>query len=341
MPPGSLVYLGEKRVDSVKVSIIDYNEAEVREIPEATPDECQQHINQKTVTWINVIGLHDPELLARLGEMFGFHPLILEDILHTGQRPKLEDHGDYIFCVLQMLYRLPETGRIASEQVSLILGSGYLFTFQETEGDVFDMLRSRIRTGKGRIRKMGCDYLAYALLDAIVDNYFVVLEELSDRTEELHEGVVANPEPKKLHRIHQLRRELIFMRKNIWPLRELVAGLEKTENKLVHRSLTPYLRDIYEHTIQVIDNVESMRDVMSGVLDIYITTVGSRTNDVMKVLTIIATIFIPLTFVAGIYGMNFEYMPELKCRFGYAAVWIVMLTVAATMILYFKRKKWF
>ena len=240
-----------------------------------------------------------------------------------------------------MLYRRPGTEDIVSEQVSMILGSGYLFTFQEMQGDVFDMLRERIRTSKGRIRKMGCDYLAYALLDAIVDNYFVVIEDLGGKSEALQEIVTERPEPKTLQTIHGLRRELIFIRKKLWPLRELVAGLEKTENRLIHRGLAPYLRDVYEHTIQVIDSVESLRDVISGTMDVYITMVSNRTNDVMKVLTVIATIFIPLTFVAGIYGMNFEHMPELKWRFGYAAAWAVMAAIAVGMMLYFKRKKWF
>jgi magnesium transporter len=203
------------------------------------------------------------------------------------------------------------------------------------------MIRDRIRAGKGRIRKMGCDYLAYSLMDAIIDNYFVVLEDLGEKSEALQEAVMVRAEPETLSEIHGLRRELIFMRKNLWPLREVVSALEKTENKLIHRGLAPYLRDVYEHTIQVIDSVESLRDVLSGALDVYVTMVSNRTNDVMKVLTVIATIFIPLTFVAGIYGMNFEHMPELKWRFGYAGVWAVMILIAAGMMVQFKRRKWF
>lgn len=341
LPPGSLVYIGEKRVDHVTVTVTDYNQTAVNESVITNPDELRSFINNKSVTWINITGLHDTTLFESLGNIFGFHPLILEDILHTGQRPKLEDHDDYIFSVLQMLYRHPVHNNIVSEQVSMILSSGYLLTFQEMDGDVFDMIRERIRSGKGRIRKMGCDYLAYALLDAIVDNYFVVLEDLGEKSEELQETVMAHAEPESLHVINRLRHELIFMRKNLWPLRELVGALEKTESDLINNDLHPYLRDVYEHTIQVIDSVESLRDVLAGTQDIYITTLSNRTNDVMKVLTVIATIFIPLTFMAGIYGMNFEHMPELKWHYGYAALWGAMLTVAAGMLLYFKRQKWF
>jgi magnesium transporter len=341
LPPGTLAFFGEKRVENVIVSLIDYNETQLHETPIHRSEDCGRYINKDTVSWFNVTGLHDTKLLEELGNIFGFHPLILEDILQTGQRPKIEDHEDYIFCVLQMMYRHPADGEIMSEQVSMILGPGYLFTFQEVEGDVFDMLRDRIRTGKGRIRKMGCDYLAYAIIDAIVDNYFVVLEDLSEKCEALQEGIVENPDEGTLQRIHRLRREVIFMRKSTWPLRELIAVLERTENKLIRRTLHPYLRDVYEHTIQVIDNIESLRDMLAAALDMYVTVISNRTNDVMKVLTIIATIFIPLTFIAGIYGMNFEHMPELKWRFGYLAVWLAMGLVAMAMVAYFRRKKWF
>ncbi len=340
LPPGSLVYLGEEKVEQVRVSVIDYNETELNETAVGYADECSKFIKRDSVTWINVTGLHDTELLAGLGDVFGLHPLVLEDILHLGQRPKLEDHDDYVFCTLQMLYRRPGEQSIVSEQVSMVLGKGYLLTFQEMDGDVFDMIRERIRTGKGRIRKMGCDYLAYALIDAIVDNYFVVLEEIGEKSEALQESVLEKPEPATLQTIHRVRRELIGLRKYLWPLREVVSNLEKTESRLISKGMGPYLRDVYEHTIQVIDSIESLRDVLSGALDTYMTVVSNRTNDVMKVLTIIATIFIPLTFVAGIYGMNFENMPELKWQYGYAGVWVVMVLLTTAMFAYFRRKKW-
>jgi len=340
LPPGSLVFLGEKRVENATIRVIDYDEREVHERAIANPAECRQYMDQKTVTWIDVTGLHDTELLARLGKVLTIHPLVLEDILNTGQRPRFEDHGESIFCVVKMLYRGKGDGEIVSEQVSLILGRGYLVTFQEMEGDVFGMIRDRIRTGKGRIRTAGCDYLAYSLLDAIVDNYFIVLEDVGDKIENLQEAVLERPEPETLQAMHQLKREMMFIRKNLWPLRELVSALDKSESDLITEGLSPYLRDVYEHTFQVIDTVEAWREMLSGALDVYMTSVSNKMNEVMKVLTVIATIFIPLTFIAGIYGMNFEYMPELKWRMGYAGIWCVMLSVGAGMAVFFKRKKW-
>lgn len=340
LPPGTLVHVGEKRVGEPAISIIHYDESCVNERTVAAPDECRQYINRSTVTWINVTRLHDTVLLQELGDVFDIHPLVLEDIVNTGQRPKLEEHGQSIFCVAKMLYGDADTGEVVAEQVSFVLKKGVLLTFQEVEGDVFDIIRSRIRAGEGRIRRTGCDYLFYALLDAIVDNYFAVLENVGDRIESVQERVLQKPEARILEKIHRLRRDMIFMRKNLWPLREVVSGLERTENRLIPADLAPYLRDVYEHTVQVIDNVEMLRDMLSGALDTYMTAAGNRMNEVMKVLTIIATIFIPLTFIAGIYGMNFENMPELKWPLGYAAIWLVMLLVTLGMVLFFRRKKW-
>ena len=340
LPPGTLIYIGEKREGKATISVMDYNAADVHEHSVAKPAECARYLASDSVTWINVTGLHDIELLEQMGEVFGIHSLVLEDILNTGQRPKLEDHGDALFMVVKMLYRRPGTGEFVSEQVSLILGPNYVLSFQEIEGDVFDVIRDRIRSAKGRIRKMGCDYLAYCLLDAIVDSDFVVLEEFSERIETVQDRVVERADTETLQELHTLKREMVFVRKNLWPLRELVGGLEKSESELVGRDLAPYLRDVYEHTIQVIDTLELLRDALSSSLDTYMTTVSNRMNEVMKVLTVIATIFIPLTFIDGIYGMNFQHMPELAWRYGYAGVWGVMLLAAAGMVLFFKRKKW-
>jgi len=300
LPPGTLLYIGEQRVEKASISVIDYSEAEMHERAVENPRECREYLKRDSVTWINVTGLHETSLLENMGEVFGIHPLVLEDIVNTGQRPKLEDHGDYMFMVLKMLYRGRGDGEIVAEQVSIILGPNYVLSFQEIPGDVFDIIRDRIRTAKGRIRKMGCDYLAYSLLDAIVDNYFIVLEDLGDQIEAVQDKVILHADPQMLQNIHRLKREMVFMRKNLWPLRELVGGLEKSESNLVEDTLDPYLRDVYEHTIQVVDSVELLRDMLSGSLDTYMTTVSNRMNEVMKVLTLIATIFIPLTFVAGI-----------------------------------------
>ena len=340
LPPGSPVFLGKKRVDDVTITVMDYEDGEVHEAAIDSPEACRPYLDTDSVTWINVIGLHDAEVLSELGAVLDIHPLVVEDILNTAQRPSLEDHGSYIFCVVKMFYRGEGHGAIVSEQVSLVLGRGCLVTFQEVEGDVFGVIRDRIRDGQGRIRRMGCDYLAYALLDAIVDNYFVVLEDVGDRIEDLEERVLDHPDPKSLQGIHRLKRDMIFMRKNLWPLREVVNNLDRSESDLISKGLTPYLRDLYEHTFQVIDTVETWRDMLSGALDIYMTGVSNRMNEVMKVLTVIATIFIPLTFVAGIYGMNFKHMPELDWLFAYPAVLFIMLIIGVGMAIFFKRKRW-
>jgi magnesium transporter len=279
-------------------------------------------------------------MIEKLGSFFHVHPLILEDVLSVNQRPKMEDAGDILYIVLRMLQFDDEKREIISEQVSLILGKNFLFTFQEKAGDVFEPVRDRLRQYKGRIRTMGADYLAYALLDAIVDNYFLVLEKLGDQIENLEELLVNNPTEETLITIHKLKREMIFLRKSVWPLRETISGLERSESPLIQKSTGIYLRDVYDHTIQVIDTVESFRDMVSGMLDIYLSSVSNRMNEVMKVLTIIATIFIPLTFLAGIYGMNFEFMPELGWKLSYPLVWLFMIGVAILMIFYFRRKRW-
>jgi magnesium transporter len=293
-----------------------------------------------TVTWINVDGLHQVEILEKLGEYYGFHPLMLEDILNTDQRPKMEDYGKYIYIVLKMLSYMDNSNEIVTEQISLILGPNFVISFQEKKGTVFNPIRERIRNDKGRIRKMGSDYLAYSLLDLIVDNYFIIMEKLGEKIEFLEEEVVTHPTPETLQTIHHLKREMIFLRKGVWPLREVVSGLERGESSLIKESTRIYLRDVYDHTIQTIDTIETYRDMVSGMLDIYLSSISNRLNAVMKVLTIIATIFMPLTFLAGIYGMNFKYMPELEWRWGYLMFWLIMIGIGAFMLIYFKKKRW-
>jgi magnesium transporter len=340
LPPGTLVHVGEKKAEKVRISIIDYDEAHVEEKEAKTVEECFPFKDKPSVTWINVDGLHEVNLIEQLGAHFGLHPLLLEDILHTEQRPKLEDHEAYLFVVLKMFYYNGEAREIEAEQVSLILGQDFVISFQEREGDVFKYVRERIRNSKGRIRKVGADYLAYALIDAIVDNYFIILEKLGETIESLEEELVTNPMPETLQTIHHLKREMIFLRKSVWPLREVISALERGESELIQESTDVYLRDLYDHAIQVIDSVETFRDMVSGMLDIYLSSVSNKMNEVMKVLTIIATIFIPLTFIAGIYGMNFQYMPELGWRWGYPAVWFVIGMILIVMVLYFRRKGW-
>jgi magnesium transporter len=341
LPPGTLIHVGEKRAEQVRISIIDYDETQFQEKEAKTVEECFPFKDKPTVTWINIDGLHDVEIIEKIGKHFGLHSLLLEDILHTEQRPKMEDFEDYLFIVLKMLYYDQEEHEIIqAEQVSLILGANFVLSFQEREGDVFNVIRDRIRTGKGRIRKAGADYLAYSLVDAIVDNYFIILERLGEKIESIEEELVTNPTPETLQTIHHLKREMIFLRKSVWPLREVINVLERGESALIQESTGIYLRDLYDHTIQVIDSIETFRDMVSGMLDIYLSSISNKMNEVMKVLTIIATVFIPLTFIAGIYGMNFEYMPELGWRWGYPVVWLVIVAVIITMVFYFRKKKW-
>jgi len=340
LSPGTLVHVGERKVEKVRITLIDYDEQKIQEREIEKIEECFPFKDEPTVSWINIDGLHDLQAIEKIGSCFSIHPLILEDIVNTGQRPKAEDFQDYVYVVLKMLSYDEQQGHIKAEQVSLALGSNFLISFQEREGDVFSGVRERLRKGKGRIRKAGSDYLVYALLDAIVDQYFIILETFGDQIESTEEELIGDFTQQTLEAIHSMKREMIFFRKQVWPLREVVGGLARGEMSLISEATHVYLRDVYDHTIQIIDTIESLRDVLSGLLDIYLSTLSNKMNEVMKVLTIIATIFIPLTFVAGVYGMNFKYMPELEWQWGYFAVWGVMVLVFVIMLAYFKRKAW-
>lgn len=337
--PGSAVFVGSKKTENVRISVIDYDEAGCREIEFDRPEDCFSCKVSPSVSWINIDGLHETEIIETFGKEYGLHPLVVEDILNTHQRPKIEIFDDYIFVSIKML-SMDKQNRVSSEQVSLIMGEKFVLSFQEKEGDVFDSLRKRIREGKGRIRKQGADYLLYAILDVIVDNYFLILENFGDRVEAFDEELMREPRSSTLKEIYNMKREILYLRKSVWPLREAVSNLERSESELIEQKTIPFLRDLYDHTIQIIDAVETNRDLLSGMLDLYLSSVSNKMNEVMKVLTIIATIFIPLTFIAGIYGMNFEYMPELGWRYAYFVVWILMVLVGAAMLVFFRRKKW-
>jgi len=340
LPPGTLRYTGEKSDGPVKITILDYDEAGLTEKTVQRVEDCFPFKEKPTVTWVNIDGLHEVDAIEHIGRHFDVHPLTLEDIVNTGQRPKLEDFDGYLFVIFKMFYHDSDADHLKTEQVSLLLGPTWVISFQEEEGDVFEPIRQRIRNAKGRIRRMGADYLAYALVDAVVDNYFLVLEKIGERVEDIEEELIADPSPETLHVIHRLKRELIYLRKSVWPLREVIGGLERAETMLIDQKTGIYLRDVYDHTIQVIDTIETFRDMVSGMLDIYLSSVSNRMNEVMKVLTVIATIFIPLTFIAGIYGMNFAHMPELDWWWSYPLVWLVMAVIAVAMLIYFHRKEW-
>jgi magnesium transporter len=340
LPPGTLVHIGEKRTGKVKVTAIRYNEDlyEEREIEEFR--ECPLR-DDSTVAWLNIDGVHQLPLVEKVGSCFGLHPLTLEDIVNTSQFPKLEDYGDYVFIVLKMLYYDEKENEIEVEQVSLCLGSNFVVSFQEETGrDVFDPVRQRLRSAKSRIRKMGADYLSYSLIDAIVDSYFIILEKVGESMEELEEAVVSEPGEETIRELHQFKREMIFLRKSVWPLREVIGRMQRGESPFIRESMHIYLRDVYDHTIRIIETIETYRDILSGMLDIYLSSVSNKTNSVMKVLTIIATIFMPLTFLAGLYGMNFKYMPELDLHWTYPALLIVMAVIAISMLVFFRVKKW-
>jgi magnesium transporter len=340
LAPGTPVYVGDKKEEKVKISIFEYDEKDVKELEVKSIDDYIPSKNTTATIWIDIDGIHKIDMIEKVARQFSFHPLILEDIVNTEQRPKMEDFDQNIFLVLKMLDYDDEKESIKIEQVSLVLGKNYVISFLEQEGDVFASIKNRIRKGKGRIRDMKADYLAYSLLDAVVDQYFLILDKLGGKVESLEEKVVAHPHPEVLQEIHRLKREIILLRRSIWPLRELVNTLERSGHPLIEKATRVFLRDIYDLTIQVIDTVETFREMISSMHDTYLSSVSNKMNEIMKVLTIIATIFIPLTFIAGIFGMNFQFMPELTWKWGYYSVLGILFIVALIMVIVFKRKKW-
>lgn len=341
LSPGTLVHVGEQKTARVRVTLIDYDEQQYAEKEVTNVEECFPFRDRPTTTWINIDGLHQVEAIERIGRHFGLHPLVLEDIVHTEQRPKLEDFEQYLFLVTKILSYDEATAKIVAEQVSMVLGANFVMTFQEGAKDDFVPVRERIKRGTVRLRNLGADYLLYALLDSIVDNYFIILEKLGEQIETLEEALLLAPAPEQLNALHKLRREIISMRKAVWPLREVVTRLERRESKLIREGSTVFLRDVYDHIARIIDTVENYRDLVTVLLDLYLSSLSNKMNEVMKTLTIITTIFIPLSFIAGVYGMNFEYMPELKWSWSYPVVLAFMAALVGAMIFYFRKRKWF
>lgn len=340
--PGTLIHIGEQRVEQVGIQAIGYDSGQLEELP-IGPDAASRSgmfSGQPAVTWININGLHQVEVIETLGKGFDLHPLVMEDILETEHRPKLENYETYLFLVLKGLQFDEEKAEVRTEQISLILGPDFVLSFLEGNGESFDGVRERIRNNRGKIRRMGADYLAYALLDSVVDSYFSVLERLGDSIEQLEEELIVAPSRTTLQKLHHLKREMILLRKSVWPLREVISALQREDSALVQESTRIFLRDVYDHTIQVIDTVETFRDLLAGMLDLYLSSLSNRMNEIMKVLTLIATIFIPLTFIAGVYGMNFDYMPELRWKYGYFLIWGVMVGCGLALLWFFKRKRW-
>ncbi len=337
-PPGTLFYNGEERNEAVKITLIEFNESEYFEDEYYDLEDCISHVKPNMVKWINVGGIHKPELVEQIGKIYNIHPLTLEDIVHIDQRPKFEDYDHYVIAMMKMI---SYSTQVDSEQLAIILLDNTVISFQEPHGgDAFDIIRNRLRTAKGRVRKLGADYLAYALMDAVVDCYFTCIEKIGDKVEEIEEDIINDSDKKSLLELYHLKREMIYLRKQVWPLRDMINNMIRSETQLIHPTTDIYLRDLSDHVTRIIDTVETYRDLLSGIMDIYLSTNANKMNEVMKVLTIMSSIFIPVTFIVGVYGMNFENMPELKSQSGYYIVWGIMISIIGGLLFYFKKKKW-
>lgn len=340
MPPGTLLHVGDMRSEKIKISVLSYRKDDWIEKQYSHVEELFEDQYPADVKWVHISGIHRVDIIEKMGNLFNIHPLVLEDIVNSNQRPKLEESKDYIYVVLKMIHYDEGKKNIEFEQISMIIGNHYIISFQENDNEIFHQIRERIKNTNGKIRTKGADYLAYALIDCIVDYYYVALEYLGEKIEGLEDELMLEPGPHVLKEIHNLKTEMLFVRKAIWPLREIINVLSRGDSPLFHQDTLIYLRDVYDHIIQVIDTVEMYRDMVTGMFDIYISSVSYKLNEVMKVLTIIATIFIPLTFIVGLYGMNFKYMPELEWEWGYPAVLLLMALISSMMVIYFRRKKW-
>jgi magnesium transporter len=337
-PPGTLFYNGEERNDQVKITLIEFNETEYFEDEYYNLDDCISHVRPDMVKWINVGGIHKTDLVEAIGKLYNIHPLTLEDIVHIDQRPKFEDYDHYVIAMMKMI---SYSEQVDSEQLAIILLDNTVISFQEPQGgDAFDIIRNRLRTCKGRVRKLGADYLAYALMDAVVDCYFTCIEKIGDKIETIEEDIISESDKKSLLELYHLKREMIYLRKQVWPLRDMINNMIRSETTLINPTTDIYLRDLSDHVTRIIDSVETYRDLLSGIMDIYLSTNANKMNEVMKVLTIMSSIFIPITFVVGVYGMNFENMPELKTKNGYFVVWGIMLCIIGGLLFYFRRRKW-
>jgi len=339
LPPGTLKHVGKVAVEKVKITVIDYFNEQFQELEIDKISDAFAFKESASATWINVDGLHDTNLISEIGTYFGIHNLTLEDILNTNHRPKLEDYDDYLFLTLKML-AVNSNNHVESEQVSLVLGKNWLITFQEAEGDLFDKIRIRLRDKQGKIRQKGVDYLFYALIDIIVDNYFVVTEHFKDEIEIIEDKVLLSPDKRYLTDIQKMRNHLIDFRKAIVPLREALGDLRANIYPLISKKTNPYLSDVYEHTLYLYESTEYLQESLTSILDLYHSGISNKTNQIMQVLTIISTIFIPLTFIVGVYGMNFEFFPEIHWKYGYLFVWIFMIIIVLGMMRYFRNKKW-
>lgn len=341
LPPGSLLYTGKETPSSqIRLSIMEFDEHNLVEKTEASIEECVEQIETSTMTWIQVYGASNVSTVSLLGKHFKLPPLVLEDILSIGQRSKLDNYQDQVFIIARLLRYMGKDYLLRDDQISLVFGPNYLISFFEGHDDIFQPVKERLRQGSQRIRTQGADYLAYALLDTVVDYYFVLLEKVDVRLDQLEAELIHVPQPSTVQKIQHAKRDMIILRKAAWPLRDVVNRFMRLDSALIKPATQVYLHDIYDHVIQIIDIIEGFRDIVAGMLDIYLSNINIRTNDIMKVLTIVSTIFVPLTFISSLYGMNFEHMPELHVYWGYYGALVLMLCIAAGMLLFFRRKKW-
>lgn len=337
-PPGTVQYSGVHSGPRIKITLIEFTEKDYFEKEYYDLSECLANVREDMTKWINVEGVHNTELIEKIGKIYNIHPLTLEDIVHVEQRPKYEDYEHYLLAIMKMIHY---KDKVEAEQLSLILVNKTVISFQEPHGgDAFDIIRLRLRQAKGRIRKHGADYLLYALMDAVVDYYFHAIEKIGDKIAKIEEEIIREPKHSSLLELYALKREVIFLRKQVWPLRDMLSNLLRSESEFITDNTQLFFRDLQDHSTRIIDTIETYRDLLSGIMDIYLSTNANKMNEVMKVLTIMSSIFIPVTFVAGVYGMNFEFMPELKSPYGYSAIWVVMLSIMGGLVIYFKKKKW-
>ena len=340
LPAGTLVHLGERKTEHAAITLIEYDAGALQETHFDSLAACQACAPSQPKLWLNVHGLHEPAVMQEIGKRFQLHPLVLEDILNTDQRPKVDDYGNYLFLVARFFNYDEANLAVTTEQVSFVIGTNFVLTFQERPTGNFDPVREWLRTDKGRIRQLGTDYLAYALLDVIVDRYFTVLEQIGDRTEQLEDDLLAKPDAAQLQTLHQIKRETLTMRRSIWHLREVVNTLVRNDSRFFTPETQLYLRDIYDHTVHLIESLEAIRDLIAGMLDIYLSSISNRVNQEVRALTVFALIFMPATLISGIFGMNFESMPLLHDPSGFLFAIGLMIGVASTLGLIFWRRRW-
>ena len=340
MPPGSLVHVGDVLKTESRITLIDYSAEHIEEQAVYAIEEILPYKDKATITWVNIEGLKNIALIESIGNAFNIHPLVLEDILNTHQRPKFEEYEDYLYIVLKGLSVDSEELFVNYEQISIIVLDNLIFTFKEVEDDLFAPIIKRLKNGKGKIRNLGTDYMTYAILDMIVDQNFVLLETLDEILDSIEDELLTNPTAATLASIQRIKRELISIRRSVLPVRDMLNAIIRSDSALIHERVHIYLRDVYDHALRISESIESYRDILSGLMDIYVSSVSNKMNEIMKILTVFASIFIPLTFIAGIYGMNFEYMPELRWKWAYPVLWIAFITIPVVLLVYFRKKKW-